>query len=100
MRVAVIGTGHVGLITCASLAALGHDVVGTDADEEKISLLESGVAPFFEPGLQDLVNEGVAQGKLRFTSDPEEALPGAEVVFICVGTPPRASGEANLAFVE
>jgi UDPglucose 6-dehydrogenase len=100
VRVAVIGTGHVGLISCASLAALGHDVVGTDADEEKIASLESGVAPFFEPGLQELVNEGVQAGRLRFTSDPEKALPGAEVVFICVGTPPRASGEANLAFVE
>jgi len=100
MRITVVGTGHVGLVTCASLAALGHDVVGTDADGEKIAQLERGVSPFYEPGLEELLREGMASGSLRFTSDVSEAVPGAEIVFISVGTPPKADGEANLIAVE
>ncbi len=100
MRVVVIGTGHVGLVTSATLAALGHDVAGTDADAEKISGLRRSILPFHEPGLDELVNEHVRGGKLRFTDDASDAVPDADVVFICVGTPPRASGEANLVAVE
>jgi UDPglucose 6-dehydrogenase len=100
LKVGVIGTGHVGLVTCATMAAMGHDVVGNDSDPEKIEALERGHAPFFEPGLEDLVSETMAAGKLEFTTDAATAVKGAEVVFICVGTPPRASGEANLIAVE
>ncbi|HEX6207421.1 MAG TPA: UDP-glucose/GDP-mannose dehydrogenase family protein [Actinomycetota bacterium] len=100
MRVTVVGTGHVGLVTCASLAALGHEVVGTDADGEKIAQLQRGLSPFFEPGLDELVREGVASGRLNFTSEMAEAVPGAEVIFISVGTPPKVDGEANLIAVE
>ena len=99
MLIAVIGTGHVGLVSCATLAHLGHDVVGIDTDAEKVALLERGEAPFFEPGLQALLDETIASGRLRFSSDVADAA-AAEVVFICVGTPPKASGEANLAAVE
>ena len=100
MNVGVIGTGHVGLVTCASLAAFGHRVVGTDQDAEKIASLRSGRLPFHEPGLNGLTRDGVVAGRLSYTCDPEAAIESAEAVFISVGTPPRASGEANLVAVE
>lgn len=100
MRVGVIGTGHVGLITCVSMAAIGHDVTGTDADGEKIALLQRGATPFYEPGVEELLEAGMSAGRLSFTTNPEDAVPGADVLFICVGTPPRESGEANLIAVE
>jgi UDPglucose 6-dehydrogenase len=100
MRVVVIGCGHVGLVTAATLAKIGHDVAGLDDDRAKIDLLKQGRAPFYEPGLQELVDEVVGSGKLRFAGDPSEAVPGVEVAFICVGTPARPDGEANLIAVE
>src|ERR671918_1292054 len=100
MKVGVIGTGHVGLPTAATLAHIGHDVTATDADQEKIEVLRRGGTPFFEPGLEDLVRGEVEAGRLRFAADPAEALTDARVAFVCVGTPPRSSGEANLIAVE
>ncbi|MGH2791283.1 MAG: UDP-glucose dehydrogenase family protein [Actinomycetota bacterium] len=100
MRIGVVGTGHVGLVTCASLASLGHDVVGADSDITKIDLLNRGEVPFFEPGLPELIAEATASGRLRFTHEIATAVAGAEVVFISVGTPQRATGEANLVAVE
>jgi UDPglucose 6-dehydrogenase len=100
LKVAVIGTGHVGLITCASLAAVGHDVVGNDADRGKIENLKAGRMPFYEPDVAELLDDCMAEGRLRFSDDTREAVPGADVVFICVGTPARASGRANLVAVE
>ncbi len=100
MRIAVMGTGHVGLVTCVALASLGHEVVGTDVDEEKISLLERGVAPFYEPGLEEALGRERAAGRLSFTSTASDAIGDADVVFICVGTPARANGEANLVAIE
>jgi UDPglucose 6-dehydrogenase len=100
MNVGVIGTGHVGLVTCVSLASFGHRVIGTDQDAEKIATLRAERVPFHEPGLDALLHDGVSAGRLSFTTDPEEAIEDAEAVFISVGTPPRASGEANLAAVE
>ncbi|MBA2364912.1 MAG: UDP-glucose dehydrogenase family protein [Actinomycetota bacterium] len=100
MKVGVIGAGHVGLVTCGTMAKLGHDVIGNDLDEEKIAMLRRGVPWFYEPGLQELLDETMESGKLSFTTDSAAAISGADVVFICVGTPPRASGEANLIAVE
>ena len=100
MKVAVIGVGHVGLVTAATLAHFGYDVVGLDEDAAKIETLEQGRAPFFEPGLQDLLDEVLRSGKLRFTKDAGSAIEGADFAFICVGTPARADGEANLLAVE
>jgi len=100
MKVGVIGTGHVGLITSATMARLGHEVVGNDLDQEKIESLQSGRAPFYEPGLPELLEQTLSSGKLSFSNDPADAIRDAEVVFICVGTPPKASGEANLIAVE
>jgi UDPglucose 6-dehydrogenase len=87
-------------VTCASLAAIGHDVVGADSDREKLDTLRSGAMPFHEPGLEELVREQTAAGRLRFTENTEDATADVDVVFICVGTPPRSNGEANLIFVE
>ena len=100
MKVAVIGTGHVGLVTCVALAKMGHEVVGTDIDAEKIALLQDGVSPFFEPQLEESLREEMARSRLSFTSRASEAVAGATVVFICVGTPARASGDANLVAIE
>lgn len=100
MKVAVIGVGHVGLVTAATLAHFGHDVVGLDEDSGKVQSLMKGVAPFYEPGLPELLDSTSAAGKLRFTEDPSSALDGADCAFICVGTPARADGESNLLAVE
>jgi len=100
VRTAVIGTGHVGLVTCITLAELGHEVAGTDQDREKIELLQNGSLPFYEPGLQDLLRTHLASGRVRFAPDAEDVLQDADVVFICVGTPPQADGESNLLAVE
>lgn len=100
MRVGVLGTGHVGLITCLSLAAVGHRVVGTDTDGDKIRALRDGHAPFFEPRAEEVLDRCLRQGNLVFSERTSDAVSGADVVFICVGTPPRTTGEANLAAVE
>ena len=100
MRVGVVGAGHVGLPTAATLAHIGNEVTSTDADQEKIELLGRGGMPFFEPGLEELVRGEVDAGRLRFTPEPADALRHARVAFLCVGTPPRSSGEANLIAVE
>jgi UDPglucose 6-dehydrogenase len=100
LKVGVIGTGHVGLITSVTLAAMGHDVVGVDSDPEKIQRLQRGEAPFFEPGLQELL-DGASDGRrISFATEIAAGVVDREVVFICVGTPPRQTGEANLVAVE
>ena len=100
MNVCVIGTGHVGLVTSGSMAAIGHTVVGVDLDQEKIASLQRGVSPFFEPGLQELLDEVRESGRLTFSSAIADGVKDADVIFICVGTPARATGEANLFAVE
>lgn len=100
MRVGIFGTGHVGLPTAAALAHLGHDVVATDVDAEKLSALSVGRLPFYEPGLEDLVRGELASGRLRFSANPTATVTDRQIVFVCVGTPPRASGEANLLALE
>jgi len=100
MKVVVLGTGHVGLVTSATLAKIGHEVVGVDSDPQKIASLRKGEAPFFEPGLQDLLDEVIENGSLKFSESAADAVPGSQVAFICVGTPGRPDGEANLLAVE
>jgi len=95
-----VGLGHVGLPTAATLARLGHEVVGTDIDQEKVALLGTGEMPFYEPDLEGLVQEGLDAGFLRFSMDPADVMQRSSAVFLCVGTPPRASGEANLLALE
>jgi UDPglucose 6-dehydrogenase len=100
VNVAVIGTGRVGVVTCVATAALGHHVVGTDVDVRKIASLRGGVPPFYEPDLEASLAEQLAAGRLSFTTDAGEAIADADLLFICVGTPARADGEADLLAVE
>lgn len=96
MRIAVIGTGYVGLVGAACLADIGHSVVAVDADERKVRSLQQGVMPIYEPGLQAMVAASAAAERLRFTCDLEEALRHVELVFIAVGTPADESGATDL----
>ena len=100
MKTTVVGTGHVGLVTAVAFASLGHEVTGTDSDKEKIARLQAGEVPFYEPGVQELLTQEMKSGRLTFSSSYADAVPGAEAVLISVGTPTRASGEANLIAVE
>ncbi len=99
MKIAVIGTGYVGLVTATCLAESGNDVVGVDKDAAKIALLDGGRLPIYEPGLLELVQRNAREGRLRFTTDLGEAVGPAQVVFIAVGTPQAADGAADLASV-
>lgn len=100
MRVAIVGLGHVGVVTAATLASVGHQVAGVDIDTGKVARLGAGELPFFEPDLQRLLRSGLADGSLRFTSDASEAVPGARVVVVCVGRPPVGLGDKSLTAVE
>ena len=100
-KISVIGAGHVGLVTAAGFAKLGHPVMAVDQDKAKIELLLAGQVPFFEPGLTELVSETVKSGRLAFSTRIKDAAEFAEVIFICVGTPSRGdSGESDLSAVE
>ncbi|HEX5879515.1 MAG TPA: UDP-glucose/GDP-mannose dehydrogenase family protein [Actinomycetota bacterium] len=100
MRVTVIGAGHVGLVTAACLAHVGHDVVVDDDDVSKLDLIREGRSWFYEPGLQELLGEVVRSGRLRVVDDKAEAVGHGTVIFVCVGTPSRGDGSPNLAYVE
>ena len=100
MKVCVIGCGYVGLVTGSCLADVGHDVTCVDCDKAKIEGLQSGKIPIYEPGLPEVLARNAAAGRLAFASDIARAMQGAAVVFICVGTPPTPSGEADLSYVE
>ena len=100
MRLCVVGTGYVGLVAGASLADLGHIVVGLDANHAKIAQLRAGVVPIFEPGLADVVQRTERAGRLSWTTNPAEAIAPAELVFVCVGTPPRDDGSPNTDAVD
>lgn len=100
MKLSVIGCGYLGAVHAAAMASIGHDVVGIDVDDRKIASLSAGEAPFFEPGLPEILSEGIASGKLRFTTDMAEAE-GAKVHFIGVGTPQQRDGyAADLTYVN
>ena len=99
MRVAIFGTGYVGLVTGTCLAEVGHDVICVDIDEAKVNGLNNGIIPIYEPGLEPMVKENHASGRLRFTTDAAEAITHGEIVFIAVGTPPDEDGSADLQYV-
>src|SRR5919202_4661151 len=98
--IAVIGTGYVGIGTGAGFADLGNQVVGVDIDVAKIARLQAGECPIYEPGLEELLARNVKAGRLRFTTDYAEAVPGAEFVFICVNTPSGPHGGADMSYVR
>ena len=99
MKITTVGTGYVGLVTAALFAKLGNQVWGLDVDKKKIASLKSGKVPFYEPDLEDLVKESIKNKRLHFTSDYQKAVGQSEVVFICVGTPPKADGDYDLQYI-
>jgi UDPglucose 6-dehydrogenase len=99
MKVSVIGTGYVGLVSGTCLAEVGNDVLCLDLDQNKIDILRKGGIPIYEPGLEDMVKRNVAAGRLRFTTDIEESVAHGTIQFIAVGTPPDEDGSADLQYV-
>ncbi len=99
MKIAVVGTGYVGLVTGTCFAESGHFVSCLDVDSRKIALLNGGGVPIYEPGLEELVRRNAKERRLSFTTSYAEAIAGADVVFIAVGTPPGETGEADLSYV-
>ena len=100
MKIVVVGVGYVGLVSAVGFASLGHEVVGVDGDDKKVEGLNRGVLPIYEEGLQSLVDAAREKKLLRFSCNVREVLPGADFCFICVGTPPKENGEADVSFVE
>jgi UDPglucose 6-dehydrogenase len=100
MDVTVIGCGYVGLVTGTCLASIGHTVRGVEKDIKRLKTLQDGHCPIFEPGLQELMQEHYASGQLQFTDDVKAAVKDAEVVFLAVGTPPKADGTVDMSFLE
>lgn len=100
MRVCVIGTGYVGLVTGVCLARIGHDVICVDNNEEKVRLMQSGQSPIFEPGLSELMKEAIEAERIQFTSDLGAGVDHGEILFIAVGTPPLPTGESDTRYVE
>ena len=100
-RISVIGTGYLGATHAICMAVVGHEVVGVDVDPRKVSWLNDGRVPFFEPGLPELLEKALATGRLSFTTDPALAAASADVHFVCVGTPQRKDSlAADLAYVD
>lgn len=100
MNITIIGTGFVGVVSAAVFASLGNQVIGLDVDEKKISSLEAGKVPFFEPGLEELLLKEQAEGRLAFTTDYKEAISASEIVIIAVGTPSDENGHADLTYLN
>lgn len=100
MRITVIGCGYVGLVTGTCLAELGHQVVCTDNDAKRIATLKAGVVPIYEPHLDALITSNLQANRLSFTSEAADAVRSGEAIFICVGTPPKENGEADLSALD
>jgi UDPglucose 6-dehydrogenase len=100
VRLSVIGCGYVGLVTGACLAEAGHDVVCTDIDKERIAQLQAGAVPIYERHLEEILASARKAGKISYTSDAGEAIRSGDAIFICVGTPPKENGEADLSAID
>ena len=100
MKLTIIGTGYVGLVTGACFAEVGHHVICVDNNADKVKLLQGGGIPIYEPGLEELVKKNVAAGRLRFTASTREGVENSDVVFIAVPTPPQEDGSVDLSFIE
>lgn len=99
MKIAIVGTGYVGLVTGTCFAEMGNDVTCIDIDTRKITDLNSGIIPIYEPGLDKMIERNVNQGRLHFTSSFEESIPNVDICFIAVGTPPLEDGSADVKYV-
>ena len=99
MKITIIGTGYVGLVTGACLAEIGNDVFCLDVDPRKIDILNNGGVPIHEPGLQEIIARTRAAGRMQFSTDVEASVAHGEIQFIAVGTPPDEDGSADLQYV-
>jgi UDPglucose 6-dehydrogenase len=99
-KIAIVGTGYVGLVTGVALSDIGHDVTCVDIDEAKVAKMNQGKSPIYEPGLSELMTKNIEKGNLHFTTDHSIAFQNAAAIYIAVGTPERADGSANLDFVQ
>ena len=100
MKLTIIGTGYVGLVTGTCFAEVGHHVICVDKDANKIKMLKDGGMPIYEPGLKELVDKNVSAGRLHFTTSTDEGVKNSDVIFIAVPTPPQADGSVDLSFIE
>lgn len=100
MKITMIGTGYVGLVTGTCLAESGNQVVCVDIDEKKIELLKNGVVPIYEPGLEELLERNIKEGRMTFTTSVEEGVAAGKIIFLAVGTPSSSDGSADLSFLE
>lgn len=100
MKLCIVGSGYVGLVSGACFAEVGHNVICVDNDQRKVDALQAGKIPIYEPGLEDLVHRNVAAKRLHFTASIEEGVDGSEVVFIAVPTPPQPDGSVDLSYIE
>ena len=100
MKLAIIGTGYVGLVTGACFAEVGHHVICVDSDAAKVKMLQAGGIPIYEPGLEELVQKNVAAGRLAFTNSTAEGVQKSDVIFIAVPTPPQSDGSVDLSYIE
>ena len=100
MKIAVIGTGYVGLVTAAGLAEFGHEVIGADKVSDKVRRIAQGDVPIFEPGLDKLLAANLKRGNLHFSDDLSRTIQAADVIFVCVGTPPQDDGSADMSQIE
>lgn len=100
MKIAIIGTGYVGLVTGGCLAEIGHEVVCTDSDASKLQTLKSGRLPIYEPGLENVIARARKEGRLRFCANLADAVTGGDAIFICVGTPPLPNGDSDLSAID
>jgi UDPglucose 6-dehydrogenase len=99
-KISIVGTGYVGLVTGACFAEVGHQVICVDNDRKKVEVLQAGGIPIYEPGLEEIVQRNVANGRLRFTGEIADGVKNSEVVFIAVPTPPNPDGSVDMSFVE
>jgi UDPglucose 6-dehydrogenase len=100
MKLAIIGTGYVGLVSGTCFAEVGHDVICVDSDAAKVKMLQAGGIPIYEPGLEELVKKNVAAGRLSFTNSTAEGVQKSDVIFIAVPTPPQPDGSVDLSYIE
>lgn len=100
MKIGVIGTGYVGLVTAAGLAELGHHVIGTDVVPEKVEKASQGRSHFYEPGLEEMLKANLKRGNLSFSHDLDKTIQSSDVLFVCVNTPQREDGSADMCYVE
>src|SRR5438309_5952725 len=98
MDISIIGSGYVGLVTGACFSDVGHNVICVDNDEAKVTALQAGRIPIYEPGLEQIIHRNVTAHRLRFSSSIREGVDNSQIVFIAVPTPPQANGEVDLSF--